>query len=628
MGNQRFLLSGAGLILLAVLLLAVVLISNNLFRGVQLDLTEDRLFTLNEGTRDLLNELEEPVNLYFFFSDEQTKDLPWVRAYADRIRTLLEQYERHGGDMVNLHVIDPKPFSAEEDRANLYGLRGIPYGNLGEDVYLGLAATNSVGDVVTIPVFRPDQEPFLEYEISRRLYSLVHPEKAKVGIVSRLPIGGGFDPFSGRPTPAWVIYEQINQLFEVEFIGYGQSRIPEDIDVLLVVHPKGFGDNMRYAIDQYLMGGGRAVFFVDPQSEVDTQGEAPGRPPENRTSSLSGLFNAWGVDSHPGQVVLDMGSALSMRGQDGRPVRHLAFLGLSEDRINDSDVITARLDTVNMGTVGHLSLTEGSRLSMEPLLLSSANSATVEQPRVDGVQDPTTLMEFFQPDEQRYVVAARFRGPLDSAFPDGPPPKPAEAEGEYPPNHLASAVEDVNFLVVSDTDMLANPFWVQVQSFGGQQIANAFASNGEFVLNALDNLSGSNAIIGIGGQGSFQRPFTRVEDIRRQAEARFREEEKALQAELKRLEQRITELQQSGEDDSAILSQELASELEQVRQRKAETRAKLRQVRFDMQREIDELGRDIKLINIGLFPLILTLVALAVYVLRRRRLARLRRPSA
>ena len=656
-------LSTTSLVLLVLAFIGAVIISNQVFKGWRIDLTENNLYTLSDGTKRILEKIEEPINLYFYFSDKATENVPSLRSYANRVRELLEEMEAEADGQVRLAVIDPLPFSEEEDRAAQFRLQGVQIAASPDSIYMGLAGTNSVGDEEIIPFFQPDKEEFLEYDIAKLLSTLSQPERQAVGLISGVRMSGDFNPQTQQMQSPWVIFQQAQQLFDLRDLGTDVDEIDDEIGLLWIVQPKNLPDSTLYAIDQFILGGGKALIFVDPLAEADPsaipQGMPAGMPPQGQPSDLATLFDAWGLTYTPSDVVADAGLALQISsGMSGRPVRHLGLLGIGRAQLNSSEVITGDLESVNVGMPGHIGLKQESKLSFEPLISSSQNAAVMPSSRFSFLPDPAALQRDFSPTGEQYVVAARLNGTFPTAFPDGPPeeasgndaskdavdagvdannekeeavddaPGDADAAGdgndgtEDAPSHNKEATAAANVIVVADVDILSDRMWVQIQNFFGQQIANAFADNGTFVINALDNLSGSNDLIDVRSRASYARPFTRVDELRVQAEAQFQETEQRLQQELEDTERRLSELQSSREDTGDILmTEEQQAEIDRFIDRRAEIRQELRAVQRGLDRDIERLGTILRSINIGLVPLLLTAFVLVAVWRRSRRAA-------
>ena len=611
------------LVVLVAALIVAVIASNVWLRGLRLDLTANGLYTLGKGTRAVLKDIKEPIDLYFFFSNESTKNLQQLRAYANRVRETLEEFAANTPDgRLVLHVVDPVQFSEDEDRAEQFGLQAANIGAGGESVYFGLAGSNSIGKTDTIPFFDPRKETFLEYDLARLVYNLSNTKKNVVGLLTAAPIGGGFDPLTQQPSQPWVVVEQARKLFEVRTLPPNVLKIDDDVNVLWVVHPTMLDDTTLYAIDQFVMRGGRALIFVDPLAEILAQGGGP-QGAEQATSSLDKLFAAWGVKFNTREVVADNRYALSIGGRI-RPVRHVGLLGLDAEAMSTDDIITQGLNSVNVGVAGHFELADGATATLTPLLQSSAESELIPADRFQFLADPGELLKNFTPGGKQQIVAARLSGPLKSAFPDGAP----KAEGRDAPvdaalkaTHLAS-IDNANLVLVADVDMLSDRMWVQAQNFLGQRVVSAFANNGDFVFNALDNLAGSAALIGLRSRATYTRPFLKVEELRRNADVQFRATEERLQAELRDTEQKLGELQAQRKDQSSLMmSPEQQAQVQKFLDEQVRIRQELRTVRRNLDRDIDNLGTTLKVANIALVPLLLTAVALAAVFLKRRKKA-------
>jgi ABC-type uncharacterized transport system involved in gliding motility auxiliary subunit len=618
------------LVLLAVAFIAAVIASNSLLGGLRIDLTENDLYTLSPGTKSLLKNVEQPINLYFFFSDHAAGDIQVLRNYATRVREMLEEFAAESGGSITLHVIDPQPFSEEEDRAAQYGLRNVNAGSDTDTLYFGLAATNAVGDQAVIDVFDPSKEGALEYDLARLIYSLAHPDKNVVGLISGVPMGGGFDPQTRQPRKPWVILQQAKQLFDVRMLPTSVDHIDKDISLLWIVHPTDLDRKTLYAIDQFVLGGGRALVFVDPLAEVALASAGPTPNPAATSSTLEPLFSAWGLKFDTTQVVADNRYALRINMGGGRqPLRHIGLLGLDQAAMDGEDVVTAGLSNVNIGTAGFLTKADDAKITLSPLLTSSAESAAMPADRFQFLQDPEQLLDQFTPTSDRYVLAARIQGPLKSAFPDGPPQEEDSAGGDSgadtsantgdPSTHIDST-ENANVIVVADVDVLSDRLWVQAQrSLFGQQLMTAFANNGDFVSNALANLSGSKDLINLKSRATFDRPFTTVEALRREADAEFRQTEKQLEAQLSETQQRLGQLQASREDTGSLLmTPEQQQEVQRFQDEELGIRKQLRSVRRDLDRNIERLGTTLKIVNILVVPFVLVVFALVMVLINRK----------
>jgi ABC-type uncharacterized transport system involved in gliding motility auxiliary subunit len=613
-----------GLVGLAVLFLAVVMLSNLGLRGMRLDLTQNRLYTLSPGTKQVVAELKEPVNLYFYFSrDAAAKQSPLIMPYANRVREFLEEIRARSGGKVHLQEIDPQPFSEDEDRAAESGLQSLNEGG-GDSLYFGLVGTNSTDGRSVIPGFQPDREEFLEYDVAKLIQELANPKKAVIGLMSSLPMQGQMNPMTGQQGEPWPVLSEIEQLFTIRPVPPEIDQVDKDVDVLMLVHPKNLAPKTLYAIDQFVMRGGRVLLFLDPNSGADMSGRDPSNPfasaMADHSSNLAPLLAAWGVDYDPTKVIGDLELGLQVRSsQQGALTRHIGILGLHRDNMDRKDVDTASLETINVAMAGFLTPRAGATTKFEPLLMSSASAEPLPASRFTPMTDPATLREGFKPTGTHYAIAARITGPVSSAYPLGAPA--AEKPGSGPPvAHLAKSTSPVNIVIVADTDMLMEYMWIQTREFLGKKMSQAFANNGDFVANALDNLAGSSALISIRGRATFSRPFERVEVLKRQADDRLQAKALELQQELHQTESKLTEMQSKRNDKSSMmLTPEQEQALKGFTAEKARVRKQLRETQRGLDVDITRLENWVKVINIALMPLAVAIAGALILSMRRRR---------
>lgn len=633
------LFSRTGLLVLAAAFMLLVISIQWLFSGARVDLTENRLFTISEGTQNIVSKLEEPVVLKFYFSRKETEGLPAVRDYAKRVQELLEEYVAVSDGNLTLEVIDPIAFSEDEDEATSYGLQGVPLNAGGANLYFGLVAaiqstaedgTKELKNAQVIPFIQLDQEEYLEYDMSKLIYTAANPELPVIGLLSTLDVNGGYDFMTRQQKEPWMLFEQIKQLFSLKELEDSVAEIPEEIDVLVLVHPKDLSDETLLAIDQFVLKGGKLMVFVDPKAEQ----EQPLSPMDSVDGSdFKLLFESWGVEPSSGQFVADGQYSMAVNlAQSQRPVRHLALLNLVNDGQSDviapDDITTADLESVTFSSALALSPLEDAQTTFTPLLKSSSQAMLMDANLLATLTDPTDLYTDFKPTNTEYVLAARVTGPAITAFPEGievVSSEEAQAEGEdsvepktetVMPEVTESAA--INVILVGDTDILSDRLWVQVQNFFGQKIPTPWADNAGFVINALDNLAGSVDLIDIRSRGRYTRPFEVVEALKREAEEKFRAEEEQLELQLQETEQKLNELQPAGAGDDVQLTPEQQATLENFIQDKLDIRKRLREVRLNLDQDIEQLGTKLKLINILLVPVLLTFVAFFVAVSRRK----------
>lgn len=575
-------------------------------RGARIDLTAENLYSLSPGTVHILDDLHRPLHLTLYYSRHATRDIPQLNSYEQRVRELLQEMVTRSHGRLQVSIVDPVPYSDDEDRALGAGLTAMPGGSNGERVFFGLAGRSATGTQLSIPFFDPGQEAFLEYNIARLVYELDAPDKPKVAILSTLPIDGS----TISASPPWAIMRQLHQLFDLKMLDASSlTHIDKGISVLMIVHPKNLSDDALYAIDQYVMHGGHLVVFVDPDAEMDALpvGSLTGSV-AGSSSDLPRLFRAWGVVYDPGRVVLDRARAMSISlGDNTSPVRDYAVLGLGPEDLNHHDVITASLQNIDVSSTGYFELAPHAATRLVPLIQSSGEATTTSADRVRSTADPTDLYARYTPTGEHYVIAARLRGRLHSAFPQ-----------RKDPQHLDAMKHPGDVVLVADTDLLSDRLWVRRTPFLGEQLLSAFANNGDFVANILDNLGGSSALLSIRGRAISQRPFTRVQALRRVADVKFRDREKALEDELAATEQQLATLQpQKGADTPPDAT--IKKKLEEALKRKLSIRRQLRDVQHQLNAEIDTLGDRVKAVNILLMPLLVMLLGIAYGWRRHRR---------
>lgn len=593
--------SSVNLVLLIVVFVALVFLNNQLLSSARLDLTENQVYSLSQGSKQVLKEIDEPINLYFFFSDKASKNMTSLRNYANRVESLLTEYETFANGKLNLQVLDPQAFSEQEDQADQFGLTAANIGAAGEAIYMGLAATNALDEQKVIAFFDPQKEGFLEYEISKLIYQLSEPEPVNVTLITDLAIKGGQNPMTGQADPAWTFLTQLEQLYKVEQLGSEITSLPDNTDVLLLVHPQEYSDALLFAIDQYALSGGKVLAFVDAHNESDQMAMMAGPMPSGNGSNMEPLLSAWGVQFDSEHVLLDAMAGLDIRTQDGGVTRHFGFVGLTTEQLDREDVLTSNLEVINGASFGVLSQLDGTKTTWLPLFQSTQNSDLMDVDTYAMNQDPEDLAKAYQSDNQAYVLAARLSGQANSAFDKAP-------EG-IEQTEIITSTDNLNVIVVGDTDMLADRFWVQQSNFFGQTIFTPFANNGDFITNAVENLGGSDALISIRSRGTFSRSFIKVDELTVIAEQKFRDQEQILQQQLDETEQQLLQLQNQQVDGGAlVITPEQQFAIDEFMQKKITIRKSLRDVRHQLDKDIESLGNWLKLINIALAPLFLILL--------------------
>lgn len=610
--------------LLIVLFFAINIFSNTTFNATRLDLTENKLFTVSDGTRQVLENIEEPITARLYFSKSLGERSPGYATYFNRVRELLEQYSDISGGKLQLQLFNPEPFTDEEDRAVAFGLRGVPINSANDLGYFGLAATNSTDDQEIVSFFVRDRESFIEYDLTKLVYSLSTPNKPTIGIMTELPVMGNPNPQFARPE--WGFVARIKDFFSVVPVPTDIATIPEDIDILLLAHPRNLSDNIQYAIDQFVMKGGRALVFVDANAETAPLAASPmgmGKAPQPDQSDLVRLMKSWGVELIDQKLAADRSAArrVTLGGAAmQRPVvtDYVAWISAKPANFDTNDVVTGQLEEINFATPGALRVLEGATTTVQPLIETGTDSMLIDAGYARPTPQVLEMLNDFKSGGEKLLLAARITGSAESAFPNG---SPAD-KGTAAPSHIAKT-DALRVIVVSDVDMLYDQYWADSQNFMGQNVSVPFADNANFVVNALDSLSGSESLIGLRARGESSRPFLVVENLERQAEIQFRAKEQELLAKLKTAERELEDLLKSGGADpaqvEAVLSDDQRQKIEQTRVEMIQLRRELRDVQGALRQDIEQLDSTLKFLDIWLMPLLVIIALLLVTFFRYRR---------
>ncbi len=631
-----------------VLLLTTNLLVGNWLRNWRADLTEDGLYSISSSTRKVLSAIDEPITMQVYYTKALGEQAPAYGAHFQRVRTLLERYRDLAGGKLRLSFISPQAFSDEEDRAVGSGLKGIRLNSEGDMAYFGLVATNTTDNVERIDFFAPERERFLEYDLTKLVNSLSNPKKKVVAMITGLPLEGGpGNPMTrGQPQPPWAILGQIREFFELRTLQQDVKEIPADVDTLMLVQPNGLTPEAALAVDQFAMKGGRILAFIDPVPEI-ARVFSMGRdlPPP---AEFARLLNGWGITIDTAKVAADIAQARRVQfgggqGQQGSVTEYVVWLSLDKRGLEANDSVVANVETINAASMGSLGVAEKSSLKLQPILQTTERGALVDADKVSMRPDPLGLLRGYQPGGKRLVLAGRFNGDFRTAFPNGIEPPKADAkegetkDGDKPEDAAAKAEAEkkaaeakpkgappavttgkLNAIVIADTDMLHDQFWVDERDFLGQKIQIPLAHNAVLVVNALENLTGGEALRDLRGRGVKPRPFTVVDEIKRNAEKQFREKEQTLQTKLKETEQKLQGIQQKGEGGNIILSDKDRETIEKFRNEMLGTRRELRDVKLALNQDIDRLGATLKFINIAAVPLLIGLGAIGLAIVRRR----------
>jgi ABC-type uncharacterized transport system involved in gliding motility auxiliary subunit len=632
---RRLSFSILGVIAAAAIAIGINMFADARLANVQIDLTQGKIYTLSTGTKQVLDSLKEPVTLRLFYSRQLGSTVPTYGAYADHVREMLRDYASISNGKVKLEFYDPEPFSDTEDRAMAYGLQGVPLDQGGSQIYFGLAGTNLEDDERTVPFFQTERERFLEYDLTKLVYELSNPKRPVIGVMSSLPLDGdprqmmmtqGRGP-GGQPYASSVLLRQTNT---VKTVPTTAQVIDPDIQVLLVAEAQNLSPATLYAIDQFVMRGGKLMAMVDPWSEAAAATPSQtGMPPEDTHSDLKQLFDAWGIQFDPTKVVGDLTGAWRVRSSAGDrvgAVDYVAWFNI-RDGINHDDPATADLQQVTVASSGFLSKAPNAAIDFSPLLTTSGHSGLIPLDELK-TPDPAKVLAGFKEEGGPRVIAARVHGILKSAF-SGPPPLQGDAkQPENFPAYKAQTDGPANLVVVADSDILADRFWVRVADFFGQSTATPFSDNGPFVANLVGTLAGSDALIGLRSRGDTNRPFTLVAAMQSQAEAQFRQTQQTLQQHLGDVEKQLRTLRSGGTGDDAkpdaVITPDQRAAIDAARQDVLQTRQKLRAVQLELNRDISTLADEMRIFTIVLVPTLLAILAIGMGLVQRRRRARAR----
>ena len=586
----------------------------------KIDLTTDKLFTVSENTKSIIKNLSEPISIKLFFSNSLSKELSQIRDYEKRVRELLMSYKKISNKNITVEIIDPRPFTDQEDLANVYGIQGLQLNEEGERFYFGAVFSNSVDDTTVIPFFELDREQFLEYDLTKTIYNLANTTKPNIGLISGLPLVGRVNNSQGnaqyeRP---FFIYQTLSEFFNVIDLSLEVSEIPENVDQLLIVHPKNLSDVTLYAIDQFVMTGKGVTIFTDPFSEFDNNLSKPESEKDFSNSNLSRLFTSWGFDMKPGMVIGDIvnGRKVSLGpSNDQKIVTYVLWLAIQQNLLSNTDIITSNLDYIFLKSAGSIeNLNTNSSLVIEPLIRTSKESMLIERYKMQFRADPEQLLKDFESQDKSYIIGARIKGELDSAF-TMEDIKKIELDTKQHINNI----KDANIILFADTDLLSDNTWISEQDMFGRNSITPIADNGRMVVNSIESMSGGRNLIGLRGRGSSNRPFLVIEDLQKKAELSFREKQISLQNELQGTEDKLKEIQSNQLDSSESKTSEQNKAIEEFQRKILSIRKQLRDVQRQLNADIERLENNIKVLNIWTMPLIVIILYFFIKVFTEKR---------
>lgn len=577
--------------------------------NARIDLTAQHLYSLAQGTRSTLDQVNEPLRFRLFQSSGLTREAPQFVSFAQRVRALLETYAAQSHGRITLEIIDPKPYSEDEDRAVAFGLTPLAASN-GDQMFFGLAATNSTTGRAIIPAFSPDREAFLEYDITRLVSELGRRGKAIVSVIDGLGLAG--NPQTGQREQQ--IITQMKQFFTVNFLELQTLSVPDDTKVLMIVHPQNLPAALLYSIDQYVLKGGATLVFVDPYAE--NQIDPRGGPVANPSSTLEPLFKAWGVAFDTSRAVADPIYALeTTRNVDGRAVsaQNLPWLALREGAFAKNEAIVAQLSAIVMTTAGAFT-TIKDNVSLRALISPSIRAGTIDSSlSSERGGDPRRFLNSFKPNTASSAIAARLDGTLATAFDSVP-------EGVDAKTRIKTSSQKPNVILVGDADMLMDRNWVQMRNVMGSPVARSFANNGDFVINAIENMVGGVALADLRGRGVSWHPFDRIQAMEAEADRLYRAKEQELTKQLKETQDKLATLPREPQNSTDMLTPEQAKTIEKFRGQLFAIRAQLRDVQYALRSNVDDLKAWVIALNMALIPLLCSAIAL-IFALRRPRMA-------
>lgn len=605
-------LTAVGVLLAIVLTLALNSIVANTFRSSRIDLTAGHLYSLSEGTRTLLGKLDEPIHMRLFMSGSLRDAAPQLAAYAARVRSMLDTYATLSKGKITLEVIDPEPYSDEEDQAVGFGINRIALQGADDSIFFGLAATNSTDGKAQIPVFTPDREAFLEYDLTRLVAELGQPAKPVVTLIDGLGLAG--NPQLRQP-PAQIM-TMLKETYDVETVTGDVDKLPDHTRVVMVVQPQQLSDRTLYTLDQWVMSGGATLVFVDPFAETQL-GRGPGQLPDDNASDLDKLFKAWGIGFDVKTAVADPQNAIrTARAVAGRQIEvaNYPWFAVRGDGFDHGDAITSQLQAVVLTTPGSFTAT-GKDVTLQPLMVASTSAGYLPAGEAaDPYGDPRTLLPKIAKASTQPILAARVDGKLVSAFPAGKPE--GSGNGDKP---IGESVGKPNLIVVADADMLSDRNWIQRQNVLGQAVAQAFANNGDFVLNAVEQMVGGVALADLRSRTVSWRPFTRINALEQSAEQKFLAKQQELTQRVQDTETKIKSIAAEQKvKQGEVIASDTSATVEKFRAELLAARAELRDVQYNLRRDVEQLKAWIMVITVGIVPLVVAIFAL-VFALRRPR---------
>mmetsp|Transcript_3526 Transcript_3526/g.2111 ORF Transcript_3526/g.2111 Transcript_3526/m.2111 type:complete len:629 (+) Transcript_3526:315-2201(+) len=619
--------SVSGVILTFVVLVLInVGISKVNFR---LDTTQEKLYSLSDSTINILDDLKKNIYIKVFYSKDALNTYSHIRNYAKRVIDFLNEYRLYGNGRIKLEIYDTVVDSFEEDEAKKYKIQSINLPS-GDRIYFGLVAVANKHEEI-IPMLDPAREMYLEYDITRIITMVSASKKKKIGIISSLPVFG-FSPINfsmiNKVSEPWLFISELEKTYEVTEISLSAEKIYDDIDLLIIIHPKNLNKQLEYAIDQYILSGRNVLIFVDPFSLSDESNTLI------KSSSLERLFTAWKIKIDPLKAILDFTYSTKLSTQHGGVEDNPLWISAYGKAFNQDNVITSQLEKVLMPLAGAIFKEQECQYEFEPLISSSINSNLDIDFKTKIALDETK--KDFIPSNEIYNLAVKIRGRFETAFPDGKPEKEIlkkenktdadEKENDEPKEKSLKKGTDVSTIIITaDTDILSDDYYVSRQNFFGFNISQIFNDNLNFFSNAVEVLTGTQELISIRTIGKFARPFTKVMELEEKAKRKWLATEQRLVKKAKETNAKLKQLSEAKDSSSnVVISKEQEEEFKKFYEEKIEINKELKRVRRNLKAEIVSLGRRIKFFNILFIPLLVIITGIVFAYHRQRKSSKFR----
>jgi ABC-type uncharacterized transport system involved in gliding motility auxiliary subunit len=629
---ESLLYSVVGVIAVLIIIVAINLLGG--FLKFRSDLTENKLYTLSDGTKKILNKLDTDVVVRFYFSKDTASMPVPLRTYAQEVQDLLDEYQQYSHGKVKIIKLDPKPDSDAEDSANLDGIEGQAV-DLNDKVYLGIAVS-CLDAKTTIPYLSPDRGNLLEYDLSRAISSVANPKKAVIGVMSALPVTGReSSPMMmqqrQQPSQPWVFLNELKENYVVRDVPLTTDKIDDDVSVLVVVHPQGIADVAQFAIDQFLLRGGKMVALLDPYSfvEVQTAGQYGGGA--GYDSTLSKLLPAWGIDYSVKKLIADPTFATQVQ-RENDVQSDPTILSVTSDGINKEDALGAAVSDLLMPFAGALIGKPAEGLKEDVLVKSSTQAGLIDVSLLEA--GPDAIRKALKSANTAYPIAIRLTGKFKTAFPEGKPEsKPSAGPTPTPPaaaspspaakeTPLKEAKSEGVVILVADSDFAYDAIAGRAQQVLAQTVFMPSNGNLNFIQSSVEQLAGDSDLIGIRSRASGNRPFVVVNKMETAAQQKYQSKIDELEDNLNQARQNLAALQTSKQtDQKMLLSPEQQAEIKKFQENEATVNKELKQVRKNLRQEIDSLQTTVKWVDIAAMPVIVTLVGLALSLVKRRRRA-------